>query len=105
MFGAADRQLPWTAAELDGRAHALPRCDQSAGGEDLCGRGVSVELRENEFRDADSAGEISEGGMEGDDGRGRHRVDVGRREERVSARDQSGGRLFWGGSGNELGDE
>ncbi len=53
-----------SAAGLDGGAYAADGGDEPGGGEDVCRGGVSKFVREDEFRDADSAGEVSGGGME-----------------------------------------
>ena len=65
--------------------------ESPAGREELRRRGVSVGLRQDEFRDADPAGSVQ--GLEGHDDRRRHRLDqAGQR--RALLRHQSGSRLF-----------
>ena len=61
---------------LDGRAHAAPRRRGPAGREDLRRRRVPERLRQDELRDADPAG--GDAGLEGLDGRRRHRLDQAR---------------------------
>ena len=53
---------------------------QSRRRKDLCRRGVSQLVRQDQFRDADSAGEISASRLEDHDRRRRHRLDVGGRK-------------------------
>ena len=63
--------------------------ESPAGREDLRRRGVSHRVRQDQFRDADSAGSVRR--LEGDDHRRRHRVDQARRR-RPFPRDQPGRR-------------
>ena len=62
MPGAADRQLSWADAGLDGGAHAHPLRGIAGRGEDVRRGRFSQRLRKDELRDAHSAERISKGG-------------------------------------------
>ena len=65
MLRAAHRLEHRARRRLDGRAHADPRRRESAGREDLRRGGVSERVRQDEFRDADSARRVSKAGRSG----------------------------------------
>ena len=84
VFRAAHRLEHRARRGLDGRAHAHRRRRESRRREDLRHGRVSERLRQDEFRDADSAGGIRR--LEGLDGRRRHRLDQAGRRRIACAR-------------------
>ncbi len=97
MLRAAHRLGDGTRRRMARGAHADPRRDRAVGRQDLRRCRVPQRLRQDQFRDDDSA--PRHGRLEGDDDRRRHRMDQAACR-RVSARDQSRGRLLRRGAGD-----
>ena len=72
VSGLAHRVGSRPRRRLDGRAHAHPRRHRSAGSQDLRGRRLPERLRQDQLCHAHSA--QGDGGLEGHDGRRRHRL-------------------------------
>src|ERR1041384_890854 len=99
MPRAPDRVLPGAETRLACRAH-VDSWRRSAGWPEALRRGrVPERVRENKFRDADSAGAFQR--LEGDDDWRRHRLDADR-ERWTALRGESGERLLRRRSGDEL---
>ena len=100
VLRAANRLGDGARRGLDGRAHADPEADVSAGRGQVHHRCVPERVREDEPRDVDP----DAGGLDGRDDRRRHRLDEVRRG-RAAVRDQPRVRLLRRRAGHGRGDQ